>query len=249
MAWFRGAQALVGLLMLSCAVASGGDYTDPSGFALSYPEDWVPLTHSAMGEVQQSLPQELKDWVANNHVDLSRVAVVVVRNGHEEFLENLNVVVEKQQIPVNEKAVKQLVDSLPKQFGSMGISVENVQGRIQRFGSHDAAVLDYQSRMPGVEYLLWQRQVFFPGGGNTYIVTCSATADSFQQHQPTFDKILESFRAPAPTAAGFDWSRISTSGVVAGIIGGLIGGLTVARKKSSNSPKPQQHGDSSPDEV
>lgn len=244
MIWIRRGISVVGLLLLSCAGASGGDYTDPSGFAFTYPEDWVPLTHSAMGDVNQALPPELKDWIANNNVDLSLVAVVLVRNGHEEFHENLNVVVQKQQIPVDAKAVDSLAESMPKQFESMGGSVDKVQGRVQKIGSHDAVVFDYQSRMPGVTYLLRQRQVFFPGGGNTYIVTCSGRADSFDQHLPTFEKILASFQVPAPVASGFDWNRVMTTGVVAGIVGGLMGGLTVARKKSSSLSKPERHGDS-----
>ncbi len=248
MIWIRRGLSLAGLLLLTSAVASGGDYTDPKGFAFTYPEDWVPLTQSAMGEVNQALPPELKDWIANNNVDLSLVAVVLVRNGHEEFLENLNVVVQKQQIPVDDKAVKRLAESLPKQFESMGVSVDNVQSRVQKIGSHDAVVFDYQSRMPGVAYLLRQRQVFFPGGGNTYIVTCSARAESFDQYLPTFEKILASFQVPAPVASGFAWSRVMSTGVVAGIVGGLVGGLTVARKKSPNMAKPEQHGDSAPGE-
>lgn len=250
MIWIRRGLSLVALLLITCSGAFGGDYTDPSGFAFTYPEDWVPLTHSAMSEVNQALPQEVKNWIANNNVDLSRVAVVLVRNGQEEFLENINVVVQEKQIPVNDEAVKRLTESLPKQFESMGVRLDKVQGRVQKIGSRDAVVLDYQSRMPGVAFLLRQRQVFFPGGGNTYIVTCSATVDSFDQHLPTFEKILANFQGPAPVASGFDWSRVMTTGVAAGIVGGLVGGLTVARKKKSSSlAKPERQGDTPLGEV
>lgn len=248
MIWIRRGLFLVGLLLLTSAAASGGDYTDPSGFAFTYPEDWVPLTHSAMSDVNQALPQEIKAWIANNNVDLSLIAVVLVRNGHEEFLENLNVVVQKQQIPVDATMVKRLAESMPKQFESMGVSVDNVQGRVQKIGSHDAVVFDYQSRIPGVADLLRQRQVFFPGGGNTYIVTCSAKVDSFDQHLPTFEKILASFQVPAPVASGFDWSRVMTTGVIGGIAGGLVGALKMARRKSSSPAEPQRHDKNAPGE-
>ena len=242
--------SLAGLLLLICATASGGDYTDPSGFAFTYPEDWIPLTHSAMSEVNQAIPQELKNWVAKNNVDLSRVAVVLLRNGREEFVENLNVVVVKQQIAVDDKTVQKMTESLPKQYRSMGMNVDNFQGRVQKVGSHNAVVVEYQyqSPLPGVTSELRQRQVFFPGGGKTYIVTYSATTDSFDRHLPIFEKILASFQVPAPVAMGFDWSRVATTGLVGGIVGGLFGGMAVARKMFSRQSKPEPDGESEPDE-
>ena len=73
---------------------------------------------------------------------------------------------------------------------------------------------------------LKQRQVFFAGGGKTYIVTCSALADRFGEYSGTFDEMLESFKVPGTVAQqqqqGFDWNRVMVM-AVDGIAGGLVG--------------------------
>lgn len=225
------------LVMLCARSAFGGSYADPSGFSFTHPEGWVPITRMMMGDVNQALPQELKDWVTRNSVDLNQIAVVVIRDGREDFLENLNVVVEKQQIPATEEAVKKLTGELPQQYKAVGVTIEDFRGRVQKIGSRDALVFDYQSRIPGVPFALRQRQVMIPGGGKTFIITCSAKADTFEQHQPTFETILASFQAPAPVAMGFDWGRVGRSAAAWGIAGGVIGGILAVAKKFTNKSK------------
>jgi hypothetical protein len=210
------------LLFTGAGRAFGGDYADPSGFSFTYPEGWIPLNRS-MKDVGQALPPEMKNWLAKNNVDLNRVAVVLLRKGRGDFIENLNVVIDKQQIPANDATVKQMIDMLPQKFAAMGANLDNIQGRVQRIGSSNAVVLDFQTRLPGVPFSLRQRQVYFPGGGKTYIVTCTAKADSFDQYQPTFENILASFQSPAPHTRAFDWSRVMTQGVMGGIVAGSIG--------------------------
>jgi hypothetical protein len=199
-----------------------------------------------MANVNQALPQELRDWIAKNNVDLNRVAVMLIRNGREEFLENLNVVVEKQEMPVNANTARQLTDVLTKQYTGMGIKLENLQGRVEKVGSRDAVVVNFQSRPPAVAAPLRQRQVMIPGGGNTYIITCTARADTFDQYLPTFETILASFRAPPPVAKGFDWGRVVSGGVAGGIAGGVIGGLAGIILWFSRKAKRERRGDSTP---
>lgn len=217
--------SLAGLILLACgATAFGGHYADPSGFSFDYPEDWFPVNRSMMGEFKQAIPPELKDWVARNNVDLDRISVFLIRNGQEEFLENLNVGVQDQQITVNDRTVKEMADKVPQQLRTMGVTVSNVQSRLQKIGSRDAAVIEFQLQMPAIPIPLWQKQAVVPGGGKSYFITCTATADSSKLYQPTFEQILASFQAPAPVAQGFDWSRIVLMGIVGGIAGGLIAG-------------------------
>lgn len=233
----RRLSLLAFLVMLCGRSAFGGDYADPSGFSFTHPEGWIPITRMAMGDVKQALPQELKDWVKRNNVDLSQIAVVLLRDGREDFLENLNVVVEQQQIPVSEDSVKKLTDQLTQRYREMGVTIEDFRGRVQKVGSRDALMFDYQSRIPGVPFALRQRQVMIPGGGKTFIITCSTKADTFNQHAPTFEAILASFQAPAPLAMGFDWSRVGRSAAAWGIAGGVIGGLLAIVRKFTNKAK------------
>lgn len=223
------------LLLIGVGSVFGGDYADPSGFSFTYPENWIPVTRPAMGDVHRALPQEVQNWLAKNNVDFNRVAVVLIRHGREEFLENLNVVVEKQQIPANDKTVKQLTDVLAKEYGSMGVKVDNYQARVQKVGSHDAVVMEYQMQLPDVAFPLRQKQVVFPGGGKTYIVTCTGRVDSFDQYQPIFEKVLASFQVPAPVAGGADWDPVVLAGMVVGFIGVLVAGLFGIKRLSSKT--------------
>ncbi len=192
--------SLVGLLLLTCGDFAFGDgYSDPSGFSFTYPDGWVPITRATMNDPNQKIPQEVKNHLAKNKVDFDTVAVMLLHVDRADALDNLNVVVAKQQIPVNDQSVKELFAMLPKQYAALGVKVDNLQVRVQKVGSHDALVVDCQSRHPGSSAPLRQRQVMIPGGGKTYIVTCSAKADRFAKSEPTFDKILASFKVPAPT--------------------------------------------------
>ncbi len=215
------------LLIIATQSGMGGEFRDPSGFSFTYPNGWVPITRDKMDDVKQVIPPALKDWIDRNHVDLSRISVMLIRDGHDEFLENLNVVVSDQGFPINDEALKKVPEAVMQQYASMGITVKNLQTRVQRIGPHDALVLEYRHDIPNVETPLWQRQVMMPGGGKLYIITCTAKADRVEEYQPTFDNILASFRVPAVTSKPlFDWNRILTTSITGGIVGGLVGGLS-----------------------
>jgi hypothetical protein len=244
MASIRCRLCFLALLLLTCGgIARGGEFSDPSGFSLAYPEGWVAITQSSMGAVKEALPQNLRDWIAKNNVDLSQIVVMLVRNGNEQFLENVNVVVEKQQLPLDDETAKKVADGFEQRYRAMGMGVEKLQGRVQKVGSRDALVIESQSRPPGSAFSLWQKQVLIPGGGNTYIVTCTGRLETFQQHLPAFDGILTSLQAPAPVTRGFDWSQVGKSGIVGGIIGGLIGVFFGISKWLSKKAKRVPHAD------
>jgi hypothetical protein len=85
-------------------------------------------------------------------------------------------------------------------------------------------VIDFQSRLPTAPFPLQQRQVVFVGGGNSYIVTCSAKTDTFARYTEVFDAVLASFKVPAPRGGqGFDWNRVLLYGIIGGVVGGLVG--------------------------
>lgn len=214
------------------ASAFGGEYSDPSGFSFTYPNGWVAINRASMGDMREVLPEAIRDWVTSNNVDLSRVAVVLLRDAEDEFLENLNVVVdEKQQIPVKDSTVKQLTEMMPKQYESMGINITSLKVRIEKVGDRDAIVVDYRTQLPGVPSPLRQKQVMFPGGGKTYTVTCTMKDESHAEYRPVFDKMLASFKMPEPK--GFAMNRTLLYAVIGGAGGALLGGLTWIVKKLS----------------
>ena len=232
---------LVGTTIFICGQSVfAGNYADPSGFSFTYPDGWIPVNRAAMGNVNDVLPPEVKNWVAKNNVNLNQLPVMLIREGHEEFLENLNVVIHPQQIPVDESTVKKLTGIVGQQYTAIGGKVTDVQGSVQKMSSRDVIVMEYQARLPGNPFLLRQRQVSFPGGGKTYIVTCTAKADTFAKFQPAFDSVLASFQAPDPVAQGLNWNRAALTGVVGGVLGALIGVVSWLAKKFAKRPSEGQ---------
>jgi hypothetical protein len=232
---------VVFVLLTGGEAARAGEYTDPSGFSFTYPDDWVVVTRPTWEKGKEGLPPEVKNMIAANKIDLNRVNVVCIRKGHDEFLENLNVVVDNQQIPVSDSSVKQLTDGLPQKYGAMGIKVDNVQGRIERVGSREAVVVEFNSRVPGIPFPLRQRQILLPGGGKTYIVTCTARADAFDQYLPVFEKTLASVQVPEPTGKGFDLSQVGKTAVLGAIIGVVVGGLVAIIKMFSGKGRAKRN--------
>ncbi|MGC3965920.1 MAG: hypothetical protein QM775_00670 [Pirellulales bacterium] len=84
------ARTTIVLLILAVAPLSvrGGEHVDSQGFRFTYPAGWTAVTE----EVRQNIgniPASVRNWMADNKVDLSRVSVVVLRDGQAEFLRKL----------------------------------------------------------------------------------------------------------------------------------------------------------------
>ncbi len=225
--------SLTVLSIVICAGrATGGEYRDPAGFSFNYPDGWTTVT-SRQGEADASLvAPEIKAWLTTNHVDLKQFSVVLIHEDGGEVLANLNVVVDQQQLRVDDHNANELLRNMPANFRSVGMRAENLRVRQQKFKSARALVVDLEMTMPGSPVPLKQRQAYFPGGGKTFIVTCTSAADAFGEYGPTFDTILASFQVPATAATGINW----TSAMVAGAVCGAVAALLAILKKLT-SPK------------
>jgi len=222
---------------ISGLAAVAGEYQDADGFKFIYPEGWVLVDPSGVLE-QGEFPPQVRQWMEQNRAALVSLRVALLRNSGADFMENLNVVVQPGQIPASEETLAEMLVEHPAQFKQMGISVEDLNGKVATFAGRESIILDYAVKFPDQPDMLRQRQVHVPGGGNTYIITCTGQAQTFAQHEPTFASILQSVQAPPATAhkregGGFDFSRI---GIYAGI-GALVGGLSVffRRKQTTSS--------------
>lgn len=224
--------AVLALLFFVTPVMAG-DYSDPTGFSFKYPDGWVIITKPGMDVDKNALPPEISNWIKKNNIDLTKISVYLIRDGEEEFLENLDVVVNHQELPVNDASLKQLQDMLAQQYRAFGLTIDQLTGRIQKIGANEAIVFEYQMQLPDSLLPLRQRQVFFSGGGKTFIVTCTARPDTFATYAPTFDTILASFKIPAPTlkTKGIDWNHVWMMGIVGGVVGGAVSLLIGLIKK------------------
>jgi hypothetical protein len=211
------------LCLVTCvSSAAGGEHHDPTGFSLVYPDGWFAITNIRDVTKAESMPAGIRAWLDKHPVDLGKARLLVVRDGEDDFLENVNVVMVDQQQPANDSSLKTLLKMLPQQFSSLGLKVEDLQGRIQKLGANEAIVFDYRFVLPGTETKLRQTQAHIPGGGKTYIFTCTAKADSFAAAAGTFDTILASVKVPAPIAQGFTMTPVLRGALIGGIAGALL---------------------------
>jgi hypothetical protein len=232
----RGKAVIVVVTLFGWAAPmAGGEFSDPTGYSFTYPDGWIAVTNPGKNFNQGLLPRETQSWLNKNKVGLDRISMVLVRHGQGEFLENLNVVVDRQQIQVDGDAVRKLLDMQTQQYRSLDAIVEKAEGSLRKLRANKAIVLDYETRLPGVPFPLRQRQVCFPGGGNTYIVTCTAKADTFARHFQTFETILATFSVPPPIAPSpirqlFDLRGSLVGAIIGAAVGGLIGVILLVVK-------------------
>ncbi len=256
-----GKSVLFALLVaVSATPALAGEYSDPSGFSFSYPENWIAVAEpSSKGLNPNVFPPEIQKWLQKNGFSLDRLAMILIRDGKDEFLENVNVIVEPTQIVVDNDSAKKLLAVVAQGLQSSGGKLEDPQAHVQRFGDRDVIVLDYRAKFPGTSSMLQLRQVIVPGGGRTFIVTCTAEAEEFARHSKTFDAILASFKAPAPAQTrlkmdgpvfpGVDWGPGLAFGATCFVIGGaiwIVKKLATSKKRRS---KAQRLLDNPPEQI
>ena len=173
----RGITLLtLGILFLGAASTQEGEYRDSTGFSFTYPDDWFAVANPSKVLRETAVSPELQRWmtrVRKANFDLSKTSVWLGRTGAETVTESINVVVDHKQIPVSENTLKSVLKVFPEVFQAKGAPMENLRGRIQKFGMHDALVLEYEAKFPGQTDPVRTKQVIFSGGGNTYYVTCS----------------------------------------------------------------------------
>jgi len=215
--------------------ARGGEYSDPSGFSLKYPDDWVAVADPAHDKAfRENVPPKNRDWLDKNQVDLSKVAMVLVHNDEDEGGPSINVFVEQSQIIVNDASVKRILTGLAQRNGAMGVTIEDKNASIRRIGNRDVIVIDYCGRFPAVESPFKQMVVAIPGGGKTYIVACTAKAEEFAQWSEAFETILLSVTVPEPVTQGVDWESIAPRAGLA-VIACLV--FVIMRARMRNRPK------------
>ena len=199
--FFCGAIAGVvcGMFCLQAALAK--EYTDPTGYSFTYPDDWVKADDAGVRERLDQIPEALKKSLDPN-ADLSRLSVVITRETDAEYAENVTVAVMDGQVPIDEKSLAIAKDNVTKQASETGFQVTILQRRIERLEDRNAVVLEWLSKLPDVPVEIRHRQVLIPGGGQTYVFTYTSTSDQFEQYSPVFHKIVASFRGPPPISEG-----------------------------------------------
>jgi hypothetical protein len=191
------------------------------GYSFTYPDDWIVEDPVTILD-QSNLPPAIQEWNRKNNMILKKVSMILIRNGKEEFLENLNVTVSEGQMPMNNDAANKALDVVREQFRSMGATFNKSSGHVGQLGANNVVILEYQATFPGLDVPLKLRQVCFAGGGKTFVVTCTAREDTFDAHSQTFDKIVASFKVPNTSSAPFQMMFDFPGAVFGGLAVGAI---------------------------
>lgn len=187
-AWSAG--WLVALLLCVHSVALAEWHRNWEGFAMESPPGW-----SVVSKVNaQQINSQARDWAAKSKLDFNKISVVFVRPVAGNFADNMNVVVEPQQLPINGDSARQLLDLLPTQFALVGYKSSNFRVSTRKYGGLETLVIEFDSQPPLMKEKLKQKQVYFSGHGKTYIVTCSSLAERFTQIEPLFDQSLDTMK-------------------------------------------------------
>jgi hypothetical protein len=191
---FHGIVASILLLTLP-SMTQADEYKDPTGFSFTYPENWVIVNRDT---VWDAIPTHIRNRIDQSEVNIKDIRVMLIRNGQEESLEVLQVCAEQREIPADVKMLKGIEEAITNQYRSLNCNSKIMGSRVQSVNDRNAIVVEVETQVPGLASPAREKQIFFPGGGRTYVITCTALANSAPQHVAALDAILASFRAPAP---------------------------------------------------
>jgi hypothetical protein len=232
---------LLELLLLAGAPSAFGErYVDPSGFSFDCPDGWVVLPGGAMQEIGRAVPRDMQDLIARRNIDLRELAVLMIKVVDDEPAATLNVIVLPKQMPIWDETEVEQARTIAELLAETEFKLEGFRAFREKLGSRDVIVVEYHRETPGVPGSQRHNHILFVGGGKSYIVTCSAPVESFEEYQPTFDAVLASFEVPPPIAPGFDWNDLFEKTVIGAVAGGAIGvGWVVLRLSRRPRPAPE----------
>lgn len=230
--WYLWLVALfLAVLSGSSQVSFAEDYNDPSGFTLSCPEGWMPVSGAIVASKRSSMPAHVVAFLNNSKFDFSKLNVIILNSKADPtFTDNMNVVRLPTRMVVNQRMVSELQKSLPGVLSQSGIRTEGLQVTIQKsVTGRDQIVVNYRSQMPITPHKMAQRITYIPGRTTTFVFSCTSRADQFELSRPAFDAIEQSLKSAdltSPTVEASTGSGISTGGILRGaLVGGLVGGV------------------------
>jgi hypothetical protein len=163
----------VGIIVLIALFSSCSEkdpdryYNDKDDFSIKFPKEW-----------------ENKEGFMGTAV----ISLSLKEGNADQFRENVNVVVE--QLP-REMSLDEYVDaSIPNLAKVITDFRENEKG-ITTINDHDARWLVYSGRMGMIN--LKCIQYYMVDGKRGYVITCSATSESYDNYRRTFDDVATSF--------------------------------------------------------
>ncbi len=185
--------------LLCLAPAAVAEPVTRPGFSFDAPRGWIAVTPDRR-EMMEHAPTSVRQVLAR--IDLRQVEAFVVDPAEDEFHESVNVVTQPGEMPVTEYSRADLARTLPEHYENSGVSVQSMRVEIATLGKNRVLLAISDLRLSGTEVDLRQWQVFVPGRGRTYTLTCTARKQDFAEREPIFQSVLESLTVEAPAGQG-----------------------------------------------
>lgn len=192
----RAAAAATLVVVLALATGVGGpragaaDYA-ASGLALAYPDGWV-LATQADSKLLQGSPSPMRRLFTG--LDFRHISLCVARPPEDEFCDNVNLVIESEEVALTEETRVRANSELPLMYAPYHISPTGLAVKLETIGANRTLSARWDIVIPGDSRPLTQWQVHIPGGGKTYVFTCSAPQARFARVEPAFRTILASVK-------------------------------------------------------
>jgi len=179
--------------------ARAAEFSSLRGFSLEYPDPWCVAT-SAQRDTITSEARSMFDKLGN--VNWSAMAVVIFNPEEGESAESVNVVVAPGVLPLDEGADAEIADQAAAQYSLLGLDFDLVKVERTTVQDKDALSITGDVEMPGFDRPLRQRQVIVAGRTQTYIVTCGACREDFEEYEPVFAQVVDSLQVDSGIGGG-----------------------------------------------
>jgi len=196
--------ASLAALVIAASPARAGDYLSGFGFGISVPDEYLVLTQD---EVQKNAGVFLEDdgddrmrevsstmrRVVYDRVEAGQLEIFYRTEGGDiAFVDNVNVMMQKAQLPANARQLQEICQILPEEFSRLfgrPIGMENCEMRA--IAGRSALYLAFDGALLGTKTLQYQIQ---RSDGMMLILTATSTENNIPRMLGEFEVMVSSIR-------------------------------------------------------
>ena len=192
------------VLVIAASPARAGDYLSGFGFGISVPDEYLVLTQDEvqknadvfleddgddrMREVSSTMRRGVYDRVQAGQLEI----FYRTEGGDIAFVDNVNVMMQKAQLPANARQLQEICQILPEEFSRLfgrPISMDNCD--MSAIAGRSALYLAFDGALLGTKTLQYQIQ---RGDGMMLILTATSTENNMPRMLSEFEVMVSSIR-------------------------------------------------------
>jgi hypothetical protein len=190
------------------------------GISMNIPDNWMILskgqTRSLPDEIRQRFPQM-------RNIDFNKLETSAYDTSCEGFLENVNIVMVRGQMPLSNDAITQVADALEKQYADLGMNPSIVSSKISSVGKNDAAVVHCEIDSHYSNGRIQQLLAMMPADRETYIITFSFPENNSEVYLAGINQILSSVKLEHPADSSGRISPLVMNIIKYTLLGAILG--------------------------